>query len=389
MKISATNGKFTSNIYLPAHPYMIRDELDKLRAGDDTPLKIKITDCDEVQALEGMELTADLWKMNVFAERIEQLDLDSPSKPDIQIAALLKVKPERTIDDLIRMTYSDCIPVYPCRNFAELGEVVIDNDMLSELEDVPDNLLPMLDKEWVGRTYAGREGGIFVDGYYCEPAAYEEPDISVTVGKRDDVFSITLVPPGKDPDIYGRNFRLPEYPDELEKFSVECSVPLDDLNYYSLNCSIPVRYEPQSPMALNNLANWVSMLEDDEVVKLKAILQTLPSQNIQEVLDIAMNLNDYELDRSVRSYDDFGQKYLMELLPPEFSARALDNTNLTDLGCDILYMKGGTITTYGALSGKGQQLYTPIVDEVIEESEDEVQDNGESESEDMGMGGMT
>ena len=389
MKITATNGKFKSNIYLPAHPFVIRDELDKLRAGDDTQLQIRITDCDEVQALEKMYLTADLWKMNVFAERIEQLDLDSPSKPAIQIAALLKVKPDRSIDELIRMTYSDSIPVYPCKNFAELGEVVIDNDMLSELEDVPEALLPMLDKEWVGRTYAEREGGIFVSGYYCEPSAYEEPDISVTIGKRDDVFSITLAPPGKDPDVYGRNFRLPVKPDELEKFSFECGVPLDDLNYYSLNCSIPVRYEPQSPMALNNLATWVYMLEDDEVVKLKAILQTLPSQNIQEVFDIAMNLNEYELDRSVRSYDDFGQKYLQKLLPPEFSARALDNTNLTDLGCDILYMKGGTITTYGALSGKGQQLYTPIVDEAIEESEDEVQDDTESESEDMGMGGMT
>lgn len=385
MKITATNGKFKSNIYLPAHLFVIRDELDKLRAGDDTQLQIRITDCDEVQALEKMYLTADLWKMNVFAERIEQLDLGSPSKPAIQIAALLKVKPDRSIDEMIRMTYSDSIPVYPCKNFAELGEVVIDNDMLSELEDVPEALLPMLDKEWVGRTYAEREGGIFVDGYYCEPAAYEEPDISVTVGKRDDVFSITLVPPGKDPDIYGRNFRLPVNPEELEKFSVECGVPLDDMNYYSLNCSIPVRYEPQSPMALNNLATWVSMLENDEVVKLKAILQTLPSKNIPEVLDIAMNLNEYELDRSVRSYDDFGQKYLMKLLPPEFSARALDDTNLTDLGCNILFIKGGTITTYGALSGKGQQLYTPIVDEVIEESEDEAV----SEDEDMGMGGMT
>ena len=385
MKISATNGKFTSNIYLPAHPFVIRDELDKLRADDDTLLQIRITDCDEVEALEGMELTADLRKMNVFAERIEQLDLDSASKPDIQMAALLKVNPDRSIDDLIRMTYSDSIPAYPCRDFKTLGEVVIDNDMLSELEDVPENLLPMLDKAWVGRTYAEREGGIFVDGYYCEPAAYEKPDITITVGNRDDVFSITLVPPGKDPEIYGRNFRLPVKPDELEKFSFECGMPLDDMNYYSLNCSIPVRYEPQSPMALNNLATWVSLLEDDEVVKLKAILQTLPSQNIQEVLDIAMNLNEYELDRSVRSYDEFGQKYLMKLLPPEFSARALDNTNLTDLGCDILYMKGGTITTYGALSGKGQQLYTPIVDEAVEETEDEV----ESEDEDMGMGGMS
>ncbi|SDA29580.1 hypothetical protein SAMN02910447_03077 [Ruminococcus sp. YE71] len=379
MKITAINGKFTSKLSLPGHPFIIRDELDKLRAGDDTQLKIKITDCDEVGALEGMQLTAALWKMNVFAERIDQLDLNSTSKPDIQIAALLKVKPQRTIDELIRMTYSDGIPVYHCKDFAELGAVVIDNDMLSELEDVPENLLPILDKAWVGRTYAEREGGIFVEGYYCESAAYEEPDISVTVGRRDDVFSITLVPPGKDPEICGQNFRLPVNPDDLEKFSAESGVPLDDLNYYSLNCSIPVRYEPQSPMALNALANLVSKLEGYEVVKLKAILQTLPSHSIQEVWDITMHLDEYDLDRSVRSYDEFGQKYLQKLLPPDFSESALDDTDLTDLGCNVLFMKGGTITTYGALSGKGQQLYTAVVDEVIEETEDE------SEDENMGV----
>ena len=379
MKITATNGKFTTNIFLPAHPFVIRDELDKLRADDDTPLKIRITKCAKLNALIEMELTADLWKMNVLADRIEQLDMDSPSKPDIQIAALLKIKPERTVDELIRITYSDSIPVYPCRDFAELGEVVIDNDMLSELEDVPDDLLPMIDKAWVGRTYAEREGGIFIDGFYCEPLAYEEPDISVTVGKSDEVFSITLVPPGKDPEKYGRTFSLPTAPDELERYASECGVPLDALAYYSFNCSVPVRYEPPKPLELNKLAEWVSMLDRDEVVKLKAVLQTLPSQNIEQVLDLTKHINEYELDRSVRSYDDFGQNYLQNLLPLEFSARALDDTNLTDLGCNILFQKGGTITTYGVLSGKGQQLYTPIVDEVIEEAE------AESEDENMGV----
>ena len=379
MKITATNGKYTSNISLLAHTFVIRDELDKLRADDDTPLHIKITDCNEVEALKNLELTADLWKMNVFAERIDQLDMDSPSKPDIQIAALLKVRPLRTIDELIRMTYSDSIPVYPCRNFAELGEVIIDNDMLSELEDVPENLLPMIDKAWVGRTYAEREDGIFINGFYCEPAAYEEPDISVTVVKSDEVISITLVPPGKDPEKYGRTFSLPTDPNELERYASECGVPLDALEYFSLNCSVLVSYEPLKPLELNRLAECVSMLDKDDVVKLKAVLQTLPSQNIEQVLDLTKHINEYELDRGVRSYDDFGQKYLQKLLPPEFSAKALDDTNLTDLGCNILFQKGGTITTYGALSGKGQQLYTPIVDEVIEETEDE------SEDENMGV----
>lgn len=385
MKVTADNGNYESNICLPLHPFAIRDELDKLRADGDTALDIKIIGCKEVKALEGMSLKADLYKLNVLAQRLEQLDCEK-SMQNIGIAALLQVKPYRSIDELIRMTYSDSISVNPCSSYEELGEMVIENDLLSELEDVPDNILPMIDKLWVGRTFSEREHGVFVNGFYCLPEEYEEPQIDIEVGRRDDVFfSLLLVPPTKDPDIYGQRFELPVFDNKLDEFSKEYGVPLDKMNYYSLESAVPLIFEPKNIEKLNNLAADLYTLENNEIIKLKAVLQTLPAQTVSQVHEIVNDLDDYELDRRIRSYDDFGQEYLQRLLPPEFSARALEDTDLTDLGCNVLYMKRGTITSYGALSGKGEHLYTPIVDNWQEEAEDE----NESEHEDISMGGMT
>lgn len=390
MTITATSGRYSQSFSLPTDLFYIRDILDKLRAGNDGKIKIKITECLEIPQLEGMEFCDDIYKLNFLAERIEQFDRSDPSRPDIQMAALIKAQPERTVDELIRMTFSDSVSVYPCSSCEELGEMVIDNDMLPELEDVPDKILPMIDKAWVGRTFAEREQGVFVDGYYCLPSEYNEPQIDVQIEKPANVFfSLVLCPPGTAPGVCGQRFGLPVLDDRLDSFSLDCGCPLDDMRYYDLRSSIPMVYEPNSISALNNLAVWLSTMEYDEVVTLKAVLQTLPKQRIEQVLDIAQHINEYELDRSVRSYDDFGQKYLQKFLPPEFSARALDDTNLTDLGCNVLFMKGGTITTYGALSGKGQQLYTAIIDEQMqEETEDEDDTESEDESSNMAMGGM-
>lgn len=66
----------------------------------------------------------------------------------------------------------DSIPVFPCKNYAEYGEVVLENDFLEELEDIPDELYELLDKEKVGRAMAEREGGVFVDGYYVVTSSY-------------------------------------------------------------------------------------------------------------------------------------------------------------------------------------------------------------------------
>lgn len=384
MKITATNGRFSRPIYLPTDTFDIRDELDKLRADGDTQLRIRITDCNKVKELVGKEFDTDLYRMNFLADRIET---DDP-KRNVQMAALLTVRPERTVDELIRMTYSDSVSVYPCRGYAELGEMVIENELLPGLNHIPDSLLPMLDREQVGKRFAEQENGVFAGGYYCLPLEYVEPQIDVKIAKPKDVFfSLLLVPYGKDPDQYGQRFDLPCSQEALDSFASECGVPLDKMNYYSLRSSVPLMYDPMSVTALNDLAVCLAALEDDEFVKLKAVMQTMPTMNTEHTMELLTHLNEYDLDRQVGTSDDYGRSYLEKFLPPEFSPMVFEDTDLTEIGDEVLLFKKGQITTYGAISGKGEQLYTPIVDKPMEESEDE--DESESECNEIGMGAIS
>lgn len=49
----------------------------------------------------------------------------------------------------------ETVPVYPCKDFYEYGEIVLDNELLEELREVPDEVYDWLTPE-KGRA---RDGG--------------------------------------------------------------------------------------------------------------------------------------------------------------------------------------------------------------------------------------
>ena len=79
-----------------------------------------------------------------------------------------------SICEAINKTYGlETIPVFPCRGLAEYGEIVLDNDFLEELDEIPYELYDLFDREKVGQYMKEKEGGMFIDGYYVIPSAYE------------------------------------------------------------------------------------------------------------------------------------------------------------------------------------------------------------------------
>lgn len=116
-------------------------------------------------------------------------------------------------------------------------------------------------------------------------------------------------------------------------------------------------------------------------------MHTMPTMNAQHTTELIKHLNEYELDRQVRTSDEYGRSYLEKFLPPEFSPRVFEDIDLKEIGDELLLFKKGQITSYGVVSGKGEQLYTPIVDKPMEESEDE--DESESECNEIGMGAIS
>lgn len=85
-------------------------------------------------------------------------------------------------------------------------------------------------------------------------------------------------------------------------------------------------------------------------------------------------LDDFELDSSIRSDADYGREYLSRQLPDDFDMSFLSTEYLSSVGSKILDHKGGSLTSYGAVSGLGQELYSAIT--VHEEELDEDEEHG-------------
>ena len=136
-------------------------------------IRFKIGNCKEIPELNGAAFAekATLNELNFLAKRIEEI-----GKEQTQICAyraLISELPDN-ICEAINCTYGlETVPVYPCENVEEYGEIVLDNDFLEELEEIPYELYDLLDREKVGALMQEREGGMFIQGYYVIPSEYD------------------------------------------------------------------------------------------------------------------------------------------------------------------------------------------------------------------------
>lgn len=136
-------------------------------------IKFKIGNCKEIPELNGAKFAenANFAELNFLAKKIEEI-----SKDQTQICAYRALMSELSdnICEAINRPYGlETIPVYPCENVEEYGEIVLDNDFLEELEEIPYELYDLLDREKVGALMQEREGGMFIDGYYVIPSEYD------------------------------------------------------------------------------------------------------------------------------------------------------------------------------------------------------------------------
>lgn len=347
------DDKYSLTVQLPQTPLELYDILDRL--GVDNKYCNVYINIDDERIPEEMcdgGFYDDLFKLNFLAQRLEQM---SPAYT-AGFTAVLMEHEDYNLDDVILVTYGqDAYPIYPCRAYAELGEIVIDNDMIPEVENCPDELVEYLDKESIGRLAAEQFRGTFVGGYYCEVADYEPPDMKITIDKplRNE-FQILIGETEKT----AQWFTLPYNGDYTEEQVYEIRSPLPYIDHV------------ENISKLNELAVKIAALDNADLVKLKAVMELGEIENVEETIEIIDSLLEFEFDPLPRDENSYGKKYLQKLLPQDFDIEVLQDSNLADIGKRILCAKGGMVTSYGIISGQGQELYAPLCQEQ-EQNEDE------------------
>ena len=297
------------------------------------------------------EFSADIYRLNLFAERLENLEF-------MEMAAfrsLLVENPESSFEDMFLMTYGlDSVMVYPCENCYELGETVIENEMIPELESCSDEILELIDREKVGKLMCEREGGQFIDGCYCLTSGYEKPDISIEIGRSDSCFFRLLIVPEEEKTEQAQWISLP----------CETEITADFCNGICLDfqSALPsLKFDDMHKISiLSELAESLSQLSHDDFVKLKAVMEAENIHDIAETLDCIDRLSEYQFDRNIFDSSEFGRAYLLKNIHKNFDFSAVEDMNLCDFGQMILERKQGEITSYGAISGRGQKLYSVL-----------------------------
>ena len=196
MKVHLINNGYALSAEFPMTAFEMQDALDMLKystGNSEVTFRIyEFKNMNMPSELYEKDFLANIYRLNLFAERLENLEFTEMAA----FKSLLVENTESSFEDMLLMTYGlDSVMVYPCENCYELGETVIENEMIPELESCSDEILELLDREKVGKLMCEREGGQFIDGCYCLTSGYEKPDISIEIGRPESCFFRLLIVP--------------------------------------------------------------------------------------------------------------------------------------------------------------------------------------------------
>lgn len=376
---------FNSDINLPAEAILIEDALSRARYRDEDQSIIAVSQCRAIPELEGMNISfSRIDELNFLAGRLNALS-ESQRSAFGAILARDEFKDGATLRDLINISYGlGEIPVWPVGSDEEYGRMIVENNMLEALNDVPESALGYLDYAKIGESMRTAEGGVFGNGVYVITSLFDMPDVYDGVNLPEEAHDTTV-------------FRLchPDREDDEETIlTLPCDAQmLNDLDgeldiVSAFPCVDPGDFDdPFTLEDLNSLAERIRELSEDDRIKLRAVCTANAPHSCEDVLDSIASLDDYQLDTSISYADDYAKVYLAENLPEGFDTGLLNGLGLYAFGTRLMERLNVTSTPYGFLSAKGGQLTEVVRAEVIAAEDQDaavkLSDDEAEEKEDM------
>ena len=385
LELSAENpvhgGYYYAELLLPAADYEIKDAMQRTRAvGRENTVEVSILECDILPEMQDIRLdTFSLDELNFLAKRLASL-------PDEELPMFYAVTEQIfndadenpvSIKDLINCTYGlDTVPVaHNVSNLAELGRFAFENELLSDLEGIPESAVPFLNAEQIGRVQQKNDKGIFEGNLYIPTVHYDRPEVydGKSLPEEEAENSVFLLKVGSypkhsfsagTPALY--DLRLPANSDKLFNITRACGEPEINLCFcYEFYSSVPQitsdMFESMEEIdELNSLAQRITRMSEAEQVKFKAILDAENTASIQDALNVAQNLWRYEFTAEPDTADAFFKKYILENTSTEFDSKWLENLLPRNEADKLLGRIGATLTDYGVISARNGHLFKPV-----------------------------
>lgn len=376
-------GYYYAELLLPAADYEIKDAMQRTRAvGRENTVEVSILECDLLPELQDIRLdTFSIDELNFLAKRLVSLPNDDLPVFYAVTERIFNDAEESenpvSIKDLINCSYGlDTVPVaHNVSNLAELGRFAFENELLSDLEGIPESAIPFLNAEQIGRVQQKNDKGVFAGNYYIPTVHYERPEVydGVTLPEEEPKNAAFLLKVGaypksafSDEDPALHDLCLPADSDELFNVTDKCGEPEINLCFcYEFYSSIPqITSDMFDSMEeideLNTLAQRIAAMSESEQTKFKAVLNAEDTATLKGALDIAQNLWRYEFAAEPDTADTFFKDYVAENADTRFDNRWLGGLFARNEGERLLSRLGATLTDYGIVSARNGQLFEPV-----------------------------
>ena len=372
-----------ADLQLPAEEHEIRDAFQRARiTSSDVYHEYSIYECESIPILPFRRLDSpSIDELNFLAKRLDELNDMERIVLRAVSPRILKAGEDEIISpkDLINMTYGldDVSVIANVNSSRDLGQFVIDNDLNLDVEAIPKDSLYLLDAVKIGQLQQQNDGGVFMDGYYILAGEYELPEVydGITLPTEENspwyAFKLDVTRPPKGDDLgevekMAETLFLPVDREDADALAQRLGLErIEDCVYLGFESSIPqIDGDKFGDMhnfdQLNNLSEMMLEMSPSDQVKFKAVLSAEEPESIEQVLDVARSLDQYEFAPMVEDEAHFFKSYLQRHLDTKVDPRWLDSLLARNEGTELLERVGGTLTDYGVISSRGGTLYEPV-----------------------------
>ena len=334
---------------------------------------------------ENLDLTgANLQEMNFLAAKIA--DFDDYQKECFD--AYAKTQNSITIKQAINAALNiNNILWHPFSNDKELGEFALDNEMIEEYNHLPDSIYEALDKEKAGAKFREIDGGVFVNNGYLRNDGFSEIYNGITLPDSNPLspFQICLhgydetktiwvnLPTDEDFDLQSRKhgaygihrLYLCDFRSAVPQINKKnCEISIDDFD------------------ELNELAKKIESMDNNQLLKYKAVLEVEQPFFIKDALDLCGKLNQYNIYSHLADPNDYGKIMVCDKFGFDYDDAIVNFIDNAEFGSELMKRNGIVPTQYGAV------VVPPTFEETQSNEIEAEQDAAEDESEDQEFEGM-